>query len=274
MPRRIDQSESAPPFAVRTAGHVSGQPHHSTPGSKQRDVMLTVFTAGRGHYYRSGQRIGIGPGFVGLVPDDDPGILMAEAADPYDHYYCRFGGGYALHLAAEAVAARGARFFRHERVEEMADAVRRMGRLHRVELPAAMGEPEVLLAGALVLLTSPAGAPRGRQLSRSSFEHYLHDHVSEPFRLDAVAEHFGVSRTSLCRAVRRLTGRTAQYLAEEIKMEWAGTLLASGVANVSEAALRVGYEDPFYFSRVFRRRTGLAPRDWAAGRRPPKTPFA
>ena len=53
-------------------------------------------------------------------------------------------------------------------------------------------------------------------------------------------------------------------LAEELKVEWAGTLLASAAANVSQAARRTGYADPFYFSRVFRRRTGLAPRQWAA----------
>jgi len=37
-----------PPFQVRTSGHIAGQPHHSTPGSKQGDEMLTAFLAGRG----------------------------------------------------------------------------------------------------------------------------------------------------------------------------------------------------------------------------------
>jgi AraC-like DNA-binding protein len=248
---------------VRTAGHIAGQPHHSTPGSKQGDEMLTAFLSGRGFYYLAGRRTEIGPGTVGLVPDDDPGILLADPAEPYDHYYCRFSGDYAVHLAGQIRAERGGRFFRHERTEEVADLVRRMGRLHRAELPEVLRVPELLLAEALVLLASPGGGGRGPGLSAESLDHYLREHVSESFELGKVAAHFGVSRTSLCRAVRRLTGRTTQDLAEEIKVEWAGTLLASGAANVSEAAARVGYADPFYFSRVFRARTGHPPRDVA-----------
>ena len=255
-----------PPFAVRTAGHVFGQPHHSTPGTRRGDVMLTVFLAGRGSYYLAGRRLDVGPGMVGLVPPSRPGILLADPAEPYDHYYCRFGGGYALRLAGEVRAARGGRFFAHERSAEVADLLRRMGGLRRAELPPRMGEAELLLARALVVLGAEPEPPRGRALSAAALEHYLREHISEPFELGRVAEHFGVSRTSLCRAARALAGRTVLELAEGLKVEWAGTLLASGAANVSGAAERVGYADPFYFSRVFRRRTGVAPREWARRR--------
>ena len=255
-----------PPFAVRTAGHIFDRPHHSTPGTRRGDVMLTVFLAGRGSYYLGGRRREVGPGMVGLVGPARPGILLADPGEPYDHYYCRFGGGYALRLAAEIRAARGGRFFAHGRAAEVADLLRRMGALHRAELPLRMGEPELLLARALLVLAAEPEPPRGRALSAMALEHYLREHISEPFELGRVAEHFGVSRTSLCRAARGLTGRTVLEIAEGLKVEWAGTLLASGAASVAQAAERVGYPDPFYFSRVFRRRTGLAPREWARRR--------
>ena len=265
----MSRPSEPPPFAVRTAGHIFNQPRHSTPGTRQNDVMLTVFLAGRGSYHLDGRQLEVAPGMVGLVPPGHPGILMADPRDPYDHFYCRFGGGYAHRLAAEIREAHGgARFFPEERSGEVAELLRRMGRLHRAELPARMGEPELLLARALVLLSGAPEPPGGRALTSAALEHHLREHVSEPFDLAAVAGHFGVSRTSLCRAARKLCGKTAQELAEAVKIEWAATLLASGAVNVSEAARRVGYEDPFYFSRVFRRRTGAAPRDWARrGRR-------
>jgi AraC-like DNA-binding protein len=256
-----------PPFAVRTAGHVFDQPGHSTPGTRQADVMLTVFLAGEGRYWLGGASLKVEPGMVGLVPPSRPGILLADPDRPYDHYYCRFGGAYARRLAAEARAAHGGRFFRHERHGEVADLLRRMGVIHRAELPRRMGEAELLLAGALVLL---AGAPAGgdpRALAAAGLEHYCREHVSEPFDLARVAEHFGVSKTSLCRAARRLAGRTVLDMAEGAKIEWARTLLASGAANVAETARRTGYADPFYFSRVFRKLTGMSPREWARRRR-------
>lgn len=256
-----------PPFRVRTAGHVYGRLHHSTPGSRQGDVMLTVFLAGRGTYIQGRRRGVVERGMVGLVPDSRPGILLTDPRDPYDHYYCRFGGGYARRLAAEVRRRRGGRFFRHERCAEAAGILSRMGEIWRAELPAALGRAELLLAEVLLLLASGPEPDRGLRLTPEALEQYFRDRIAEPFSLARVAGHFGMSRASLCRAARRLTGRTALEVAEAVKIEWARSLLASGAAGVAEAARMVGYQDPFYFSRVFRKRAGLAPRDLLPGRR-------
>jgi AraC-like DNA-binding protein len=252
----------APPFQVRTAGHISGQPNHSTPGAKQGDVMLTAFLAGRGSYIFGGKRRSIEPGTVGLVTDPDPGILLADPDDPYDHYYCRFGGIYARTLVSEIVAERGDRFFFEDRCEEIADLIRRMGSIHRPLLPEHLGSAELLLAEALIVLSQRPQMRSAPPLTTNSLRLYLAEHVSEPFELARVSKHFAMSRASLCRATKRVSNRTVLDLAEEIKIEWAQTLLASGAANVSEASRRVGYADPFYFSRVFKKRTGLSPRAW------------
>ncbi len=257
-------SDQPSPFQVRTSGHVSGQPHHSTPGTKQGDVMLTAFLAGRGTYVLDGQRTPIEPGTVGLVSGPDPGILLADAADPYDHYYCRFSGGYARQLVDEILEVRGQRFFLDDRCEEVADLLRRMGRTQRPLLHDSMAAEELLLAEALVLLSDQSAAGNVPRLTSNSLTQYLLEHVSEPFELAHVAEHFRMSRASLCRAARRVIGRTVLEVAEELKIDWARTLLASGALNVGETARRVGYPDAFYFSRVFKKRTGLAPRAWLA----------
>jgi AraC-like DNA-binding protein len=264
MSTQVSRRPALPPFAVRTAGHVFSQPHHSTPGSRQTDVMLTVFLSGRANYFLEGKSQAVEAGMVGLVPPRRVGILLSDPSDPDDHYYCRFGGGYAMRLAAQVRQSRGARFFRHQRYEEVAECIRKMGPLHRAELPSRMGRAEVLLAEALELLSRPPGPASGPGLTAAALGEYLREHIGEPFRLKPVAEHFGMSPASLCRAAKRLAGRTVLDLAEEMKVEWAGTLLASGAANVSEAARRTGYADAFYFSRVFRKRTGEAPSARAA----------
>jgi AraC-like DNA-binding protein len=261
-----------PPFQVRTVGRISEQPHHSSPGTKQGDVMLTAIIGGRGRYILNGQTILIEAGTVGLVgaeveiatgaSEKNPGILLADPQRPYDHYYCRFSGSYARQLAAEILRDKKARFFQDYSTPEVADLLRRMGHLRRNQLPVQMGRAELLLAEVLLLL-SAAGSEDGKRFFEvNSLNNYLLEHLSEPFELAPVADYFNMSRAALCRATRRVAGKTVLEIAEELKIDWAQTLLTSGTMNVSETALRVGYQDPFYFSKVFKKRVGLSPRQW------------
>ena len=45
-------------------------------------------------------------------------------------------------------------------------------------------------------------------------------------------------------------------------MEQAKRLLTETDARIYEIAAAVGYEDAFYFSRLFKRLTGVSPMDW------------
>jgi len=261
--------EDQPPFQVRTSGCIDRLPYHSTPGTRQGDVMLTVFLAGHGTYRNGAGQVAVGPDMAGLVPPEDEGVLVADQADPYLHYWCRFNGVYAVHMAEQILAERRARFFPIANAEEIADHLRRMGHYMSRELPGRMGPREALLVQALVALASPP-APEGRPpIVRATVEEYLREHIAEPTNLSRMAYHFMVSRSTLCREVRRACGTTVQRMHEGLKIEWARTLLAMGRFNVAEAGRRVGYDDPFYFSRVFTRRVGVPPKRWAMGARAP-----
>jgi AraC-like DNA-binding protein len=253
-----------PPFQVRTAGLVDRWTFHSTPGTRQGDIMLTVFLAGRGVYRNSQGSIEVTGGMAGLVPPEDAGILMADAGDPYAHYYCRFSGGYAIAMARSVLKARGARFFGVSNADALAACLSPIGRFHRKDLPERMGLPEALLAQALVLLQDePRLTGRWEELSATSLRYYLRDRVSAPTKLSEIAGHFGVSVSTLCRKAQALCGQSVQQLHEAAKIEWAKVLLSTGTLNVSEVALRVGYADPFYFSRVFKLRVGSPPKGWS-----------
>jgi len=62
--------------------------------------------------------------------------------------------------------------------------------------------------------------------------------------------------TELC---RRQTGLPPLALLIRLRLQRAMDLLQQGSHNVTEAARAVGYEDQFYFSRLFRKHMGLTP---------------
>ena len=62
--------------------------------------------------------------------------------------------------------------------------------------------------------------------------------------------------------VRRKTGRTVQDWITERRMTEARRLLVETDQSMSVISREVGYPDPSYFARSFRRAHNLTPRDW------------
>lgn len=66
----------------------------------------------------------------------------------------------------------------------------------------------------------------------------------------------------LSRLFRETMGKTVVAYITERRMIRARELLASSALNISEISRASGYDDPSYFTRVFRKENGLAPRQY------------
>ncbi|WP_410620521.1 AraC family transcriptional regulator [Amycolatopsis sp. cmx-8-4] len=78
----------------------------------------------------------------------------------------------------------------------------------------------------------------------------------------AHAERIGVTPGYLTDAVKAATGRTAAQLVREARIREAKRFLLRTDLTVRQVASRVGFADPAYFCRFFRRETGLSPGDF------------
>ncbi|WP_372663407.1 helix-turn-helix transcriptional regulator [Amycolatopsis kentuckyensis] len=80
--------------------------------------------------------------------------------------------------------------------------------------------------------------------------------------VSAHAERIGVTPGHLTEAVKAATGRTAAQLLREARTREAQRFLLRTDLTVRQVASRVGFADPAYFCRFFRRETGLSPGDF------------
>lgn len=140
------------------------------------------------------------------------------------------------------------------------------------EFDAALpGAAEVLRATLHILLVRanrqfsagrpPEPASRPTQLVR---QFYLT--VEQRFReLQAVPDYaklLGVSPNHLHDVVREQTGLAAGEIIRERRLLDAKRLLSHSDLSVSEIGYHLGFQDPSYFSRFFRRGTGVTPADF------------
>ena len=82
------------------------------------------------------------------------------------------------------------------------------------------------------------------------------------FGLDQLMSELGMSRTTLFRKVKALTGLTAHELLRNYRLKQAAHRLRAGV-SASETAYQVGFESAAYFSKCFREFYQMSPSDFA-----------
>jgi AraC-like DNA-binding protein len=80
-----------------------------------------------------------------------------------------------------------------------------------------------------------------------------------PADVPKLAANCGMSESTFRRGCKLLTGTSPLAYLRQIRMERARQLLASGELRIRDVARECGFNDEFYFSRVFRQEMGCSP---------------
>jgi LacI family transcriptional regulator len=115
------------------------------------------------------------------------------------------------------------------------------------------------------LLVRQSSRPRllgDEQISRAL--HFLHARYREPVTLSQLANVAGMSRTTFTLRFKRALGQSPNQHVLDLRINEAKLLLAETTSTVSEIAYRVGFNDPGYFARIFKRRCALTAKAYRA----------
>jgi len=113
----------------------------------------------------------------------------------------------------------------------------------------------------LLDLLAVSGAASSRLLPNTvrRIQEFIDTHYSEECTLDVLAVNISQSASHLSRLFKRHTGRNIVEYVNVMRVARAKQLLATGRFTVKQVSLKVGYADPGYFARVFRRLEGVSP---------------
>jgi two-component system response regulator YesN len=88
---------------------------------------------------------------------------------------------------------------------------------------------------------------------------YIDEHFAQPVSLASVAEYCDISPGYLSRAFSEHVGTSFNDYLNSIRLETAQRMLKERKQSVKEIAYAVGYHDPNYFSRIFKKFKGVSP---------------
>lgn len=116
--------------------------------------------------------------------------------------------------------------------------------------------------------------------SKEKLVNYVNPHVmqaaqkirrsfTEPFNVGQMIEDSGLSRAYFHKCFKLYTGHTPTKLLLLLRMERAKELLCLTDLPIAEVAMECGYNDPVYFSHLFRRQVGQTPSAYRQSRQTP-----
>jgi two-component system response regulator YesN len=91
---------------------------------------------------------------------------------------------------------------------------------------------------------------------------HVQNHYDQDISLDQAAELCNVSLFHFTKVFKRVMGTTFVDYLTTLRMDHAIALFESTSMNVSEVSQAVGYQDQGYFSKVFKKHTGINPTDY------------
>lgn len=91
---------------------------------------------------------------------------------------------------------------------------------------------------------------------------YIREHYKEKIALSDIADYLKISPGHLSSTFSRYMNRTVSDYIAEVKIEHAKELIGSGQYLIYEIADQLGFENAYYFSKVFKKVTGISPKNY------------
>lgn len=260
-------SEPTTPIQLQLlrSGRFQRRPEHRVRREAPTDFLMIWVVDGSGWAERNGTAMRAGAGRLLTFEPGVPHAYGSSIDSPWDILWAHFSGASAPYWLAEMRGSRRAPDPALPVLPALARRFEELVDLHARRTEATDRLGDALLVGLLGLIRyhltvhrlSPAQAdPRLTRL-----EAFIRQRHHEPLAAADLADAAGLSTRQLNRLTRSALGVTAVEMLTRYRIERAGLLLRETPMTVQAVALEVGFEDPFHFSRVFKRVVGHSPRE-------------
>ncbi len=253
---------------VTHIGHFGPAKNHFVKRARGVGEFVLIYClAGEGHCEVGGQHHRAAAGDVAILPPGVPHTYYADPGDPWTIFWFHFTGERAADYPAALELEEGNPILHAPRPNALRQAFEEAYRhtLHGFTDSSLLGLSTGLarLIGLLKIYSRPRGLRTHRTEDRIlEAIRRLQEEPTRDWSLGELAAEAGMSEPYFCEMFRKQAGCPPKQFVIRQRLQMASALMHESGLTVAQIAARVGYEDPYYFSRLFRYHTGRSPRDY------------
>lgn len=238
-------------------------PYHPFWGPGIRMLYsLHYVERGRGILEMDGVRHPVKEGESFLIFPHTPVYYYPDSADPWEYTWVDFAGTQAASLVAQTGFTTAQPVAPSLPPEKVLPLFRAMTDAEGDPAPAAQvhttGRLMILLAHYIRWFPSLFGEESGRPLLQRAIQ-LMAARYHQPVSIGEMAVELGISRVHLYRLFEQNLSLSPSAYLSRLRLQNARQLLTRSTLPIRDVARSVGFEDPLYFTKVFRQATGMTP---------------
>lgn len=237
------------------------------PSGIQQAIIINCMS-GRGWCEMRGSKHVVSPGQVLAIPPGEPHKYGSHEREPWSIWWMHVAGQSVPGLLNSASLTAKRPLVAPKDPLRMAQLFEEtLSSMERGESPVAVLRAS---GAAWHVLTLLADRYLGKTSEVDPVERatvYLDSQLTKPIKVPEVARIVGLSTSHLAALFRQVHGVSVLEYHSRQRMALARDLLDSTDLPIADVASRCGFEDPFYFSRQFRKYHSMSPSEY---RRSPK----
>ncbi|MFV0529203.1 MAG: helix-turn-helix domain-containing protein [Lachnospiraceae bacterium] len=262
----VMEEQSLRSLSVYNVGRQKCSPGHSWGPGVRNHYLIHHVIAGRGCYQVAGVTYRLRAGDTFLIYPELEVLYYADYEEPWEYAWVGFNGTEALPLLRATDFTKSAPCLYQKLPTDLITA--QMMDIYRPQ-EHSLAQAVAMTGSLYTLLSTLIGGSSKAALAKSVTPDYVDTAIayilttySYPLTIEAIAQHAGVSRSSLFRAFQTKLGISPKEFLTRYRIEQACHLLKDTRLTVAAVAHSVGFESNLYFSKVFHKYMHKTPTDY------------
>ncbi|MBQ7164170.1 MAG: helix-turn-helix domain-containing protein [Clostridia bacterium] len=224
---------------------------------------VQLITSGKGYFEAGGKSYVLGENDVMFIPANQVISYYPDNKDPWVYYWFEYVGQNAIRINERAGFSAENPVYHTNLTKELSQIMEKMCAVDDERTDDLITVSLIYEFFSLIIKERISQKPHSQSSRDETIKNilfYINDNYNHPsLSLKELSEIFNFNASYLSRLFKQCVSMPfVQYLTA-LRMQKAGNLLQRDDASIKSIALSVGYRDPLYFTREFRRYYEVTP---------------